>query len=142
MMSVSIADIRSFIETALEAVSVNDSTPDLFFFRGDEQKFPFATIVTHDDSYDFASALDRQGIFRLNFATDKQTFQQLFPELKTRKDLDEAGFDYQALDRLFPHPVYGRMRWVSVINPETIWPKCQELLGKAHQIRELRPNNW
>lgn len=140
-MSVSIADIRTFIEADRLDVSVNDSTPDLFFF-GQDRKFPFATIVTHDNPYDFASALDREGIFRLNFATDKQTFQQLFPELNTRKDLDEAGFDHQALDTLFPHPIYGRMRWVSVINPKTTWPNCERLLRAAHKVRELRPNSW
>lgn len=141
-MSVSIADIRSFLETALPVVSVHDSTPDLFFFQDDEQKFPFATIVTHDDPYDNASKLDREGVFRLNLVVDKQTFQELFPGLQTRTDLDDANFDYQARDMLFPHPVYGRMRWVSVINPDGVWPVCQDLLTRAHQIRELRPHSW
>ncbi|MBO9587662.1 DUF6194 family protein [Devosia sp.] len=140
-MGVSLVDIRSFL-TALPDVSVHDSTDDLFFFRGDEQKFPFATVVTHDDAYDALSNLDRPGVFRLNLATDKETFAALFPDLQTRAALDEANIDYQALDVLFPHPVYGRMRWVSVINPESVWDQCQELLNKAHQIRELRPNSW
>ncbi len=140
-MGVSLVDIRSFL-TALPDVSVHDSADDLFFFRGDEQKFPFATVVTHDDPYDVLSKLDRPGVFRLNFATDKETFAALFPDLQTRVALDEADIDYQALDVLFPHPVYGRMRWVSVINPESVWDQCLELLNKAHQIRELRPNSW
>lgn len=140
-MGVSLVDIRSFL-TVLPNVSVHDSTGDLFFFRGDEQKFPFATIVTHDDPYDGLSNLDRPGVFRLNFPTDKETFAALFPDLQTRAALDEADIDYQALDVLFPHPVYGRMRWVSVIKSERVWDQCQELLRRAHQIRELRPNSW
>lgn len=140
-MSVSLVDIRSFLE-ALPAVSVHDSTEDLFFFRGDEQKFPFATIVTHDDPHDALSNLCRPGVFRLNFATDKENFATLFPELQSKATLTVAKSDYQALDVLFPHPVYGRMRWVSVINPDSIWSQCQELLVKAHQLRELRPNTW
>ncbi|WP_156892412.1 DUF6194 family protein [Salaquimonas pukyongi] len=140
-MSVSLVDTRSFL-TTLPDVSVHDGTDDLFFFRGDEQKFPFATIVTHDDPYDTLSNLSRPGVFRLNFATDKETFAMLFPDLQTKAALTEANLDYQALDVFFPHPVYGRMRWVSVINPDRVWSHCQELLVKAHQIRELRPNNW
>ncbi len=140
-MPVSIADIRCFLE-ALAAVSVHDSTPDLFFVRGDAQNFPFATIVTHDDPYDNRSWLDREGVFRLNFATDKPTFARLFPRLLSRKELEAATIDYSASDVLFPHPLYGRMRWVSVVAPDLSWPQCQDLLVAAHQLRELRPDSW
>ncbi len=140
-MSVSLVDIRSFLAT-LPNVSVHDSTDDLFFFRGDEQKFPFATIVTHDDPYDALSNLSRPGVFRLNFATDKETFAMLFPDLQTKVALTEANLDYQAFDVLFPHPVYVKMRWVSVVNPDMVWSQCQALLVRAHQLRELHPNSW
>lgn len=137
----SIADIRAFL-LGFEGVSVHETSPDYFFFAGAEQKFPFATIVTHDDAYDSASALDREGVFRLNFPTDKATFAQLFPGITGRRDLEAASLDTQALDALFPHPLYGRMRWVSVINPETSWPHCRGLLELARQMRELRPDSW
>lgn len=140
-MSMSIADIRNFLETALPSVTVDDSTADLFFFTGEERKIPFATIVTHDTPFDSASNLTRGDLFRLNLVTDKETFEHLFG-ISTTKALDDADFDYQALDRLFPHPLYGKMRWISVIDPETVWENCQELLVKARQIRELRPNSW
>lgn len=140
-MSISPVDIRSFLET-LPNVSVHDITDDLFFFRGNEQKFPFATIVTHDDPHDALSNLNRGGLFRLNFATDKETFASLFPELQTKAAFAEARLDYQALDILFPHPVYGKMRWVSAINPDRVWGQCQELLIMAHQVREFRPDSW
>lgn len=140
-MSVSIAGIRKFLVSTLPSVTVHDSTADLFFFTGDEQKFPFATIVTHDDPYDTASNLSREGFFRLNFATDKETFEKLFGVF-TSKALAAADFDYQCIDQLFPHPVYGKMRWVSVINPDSTWGTCQALLAKAHGLRELRPNSW
>ena len=50
--------------------------------------------------------------------------------------------DYSASDVLFPHPLYGRMRWVSVVAPDLSWPQCQDLLVAAHQLRELRPDSW
>ena len=76
-MGVSLVDIRSFL-TVLPNVSVHDSTGDLFFFRVDEQKFPFATIVTHDDPYDGLSNLDRPGVFRLNFPLIRRPSRRYF----------------------------------------------------------------
>ena len=137
----SITEIRTFL-LGFEGVTVHETTPDHFFFPGAEQKFPFATIVTHDDPHDSASALDREGLFRLNMPTDKATFGELFPAIRTRRDLEAAVFDYRAIDTLFPHPVYGRMRWVSVINPESTWAQCRRLLELARQMRELRPDSW
>lgn len=140
-MSMSIAGIRNFLETALPSVAVDDSTTDLFFFAGEARKIPFATIVTQDSPFDSASNLKRGDLFRLNLVTDEETFEHLFG-IGTPKALDDVDFDYQALDRFFPHPLYGKMRWISVINPEAVWESCQDLLVKAHQIRELRPNSW
>jgi hypothetical protein len=136
------SDVRRWIETELEEVFVHDASPDLFFLPGEDAKFPFATIVTHDDEYDNASNLDRDGVYRLNFATDKETFQKLFPAIGGKSDLEKAAFDYQASDVFFPHPVYGNMRWVSVVNPETTWPDCKVFLIRARKLRELRPNSW
>lgn len=137
----SIAEIRAFV-LGFEGVTVHETSPDYFFFAGAGQKFPFATIVTHDDAYDGASALDRDGVFRLNMPADKPTFSALFPAITSRRELEAAGLDYQALDTLFPHPLYGRMRWVSIINPDTTWPQCRHLLEAARQLRELRPDSW
>jgi hypothetical protein len=137
----SIAEIRAFL-LGLEGVTVHETSPDYFFFVGAEQKFPFATIVTHDDAYDSASGLDRHGVFRLNMPTDKASFSTLFPTITSRRQLEAASFDYQAIDTLFPHPVYGRMRWVSVINPDITWPQCRQLLEAARHMRELRPDSW
>lgn len=137
----SITEIRTFL-LGFEGVTVHEATPDYFFFPGAEQKFPFATIVTHDDPHDSASALDREGLFRLNMPTDKATFGELFPAISSRRDLEAAVFDHRAIDTLFPHPVYGRMRWVSVINPGSTWAQCRRLLELARQMRELRPDSW
>lgn len=141
-MSLTIADVRHWIETELEELYVHDTTPDLFFLPGEDAKFPFATIVTHDDEYDNASNLNRDGFYRLTFATDKATFQKLFPMIGSKSDLEKAAFDYQAADVFFPHPVYGNMRWVSVVNPEITWADCKDLLIRARKLRELRPNSW
>ncbi|MDP9603221.1 UNVERIFIED_ORG: hypothetical protein J2W38_003010 [Variovorax paradoxus] len=103
-----------------------------FFFHDGDDKFPFATIVTKDNEFDNASKLDRPGVYRLNVGVGKETFRSLFGE-------EPAAPDYSALDTLMPHPVYGKMYWVSVINPsaktfETVKP----LLVEAHGLLAAR----
>ncbi|SFS08536.1 hypothetical protein SAMN05216570_2420 [Dyella sp. OK004] len=141
-MEMALNDIRDWIQTALQDVEVDDSTADLYFFTGNDAKFPFATIVTHDDDHDSSSQLNREGIYRLNFPTDKETFQSLFPGIRGKADLQKASFNHQASDAFFPHPIYGAMRWVSVVNPDFVWPECKTLLARAREIRELRPTSW
>lgn len=132
-MPISLDTIRAFI-SAVPEVRVDDSTQDLFFFRGEEQNFPFATIVTHDQPYDDQSKLDRPGVFRLNIQTDKTSFETLFPGFDKSQSPAAAGFDVTAADTLFPHPVYGNMRWVSVITPDETWALCRDLIEKAHAL--------
>jgi hypothetical protein len=103
-----------------------------FFFHGTDNKFPFATIVTKEHESDSASKLDRPGVFRLNVGVGKETFRALFGEL----DDNAAAIDYAALDTLMPHPVYGKMYWVSVLNPsaktfEMVKPLIAESLALA-----------
>jgi Family of unknown function (DUF6194) len=81
-----------------------------FMYQPERNKLPFATIVTKDyGDFDNASRLDRPDVFRLNIGVRGETFRQLFPET--------AEYDYAALDRLMPHPVYANQHWVCVIKP-------------------------
>jgi hypothetical protein len=93
------------------------------------RRFPFATIVTKDyGDFDNASNLDRPGVYRLNIGVSKDTYASLFE--------DGAEPDFTALDRLMPHPVYGRNYWISVLNPsdatlERLRPLLQEAYDRA-----------
>jgi len=93
------------------------------------RRFPFATIVTKDyGDFDNASKLDRPGIFRLNIGVSKDTYAKLFPA-------DGGDYDFAALDRLMPHPVYGPNHSVCVINPsESTFESIKTLLEEAHGI--------
>jgi hypothetical protein len=105
---------------------------DTFFYydpdrnRVPERSFPFATIVTKDyPGFDSDSNLNRPGVFRLNVGVSKQTFQTLFGP--------EEAHDFAALDRIMPHPVYGKMYWVCVLNPSAeTFQKVQPLLAEAY----------
>lgn len=122
------AEITRYILDTFEGVSVveNADFGGWFFFHGDERMFPFATIVDWDNPYDDQSRLDRGGLARLNIGLTPRTFKARF---------GGEGYDYTAVDALFPHPVYAKQRWVSVINPGPgAWPEAQELLAEAYQV--------
>lgn len=109
---------------------------DTFFFHNSDNKFPFATLVTKDSEFDNASNLDRPGVFRLNIGVGKETFHALFGAT------DTATIDYTALDRLMPHPVYGKMYWISVINPsDRTFETMKPLIAEAHGLAAARDKN-
>ena len=97
------------------------------FFSLDEQHWPnFATIVTTDE-HDDASNLSREGVFRLNIGTlTKETFARLVGGTESP--------DYTELDRILPHPVYAKQRWISILNPSarSFEKVVKPLLAETH----------
>jgi hypothetical protein len=102
----------------------------------DKQRLPFATIVTKDyGDFDNASNLNREGVFRLNVGVSRDTFRSLFD--------DDATYDFTALDRLMPHPVYGRQSWICVLNPSAeTFERMKPLLREAYEIAVARVTRW
>jgi hypothetical protein len=126
--------IRQHIAQTFAGVDVIDGSGGTFFFYDPDHKFPFATLTTSDE-YDQASNLSRPDVFRLNIGVSKKTFQSLFGTGPTSSDAagTKGGNDFTALDRIMPHPVYGKMYWVCVLNPsEATFRKVQELLAEAY----------
>ncbi len=132
------SSITQYITDTFEGVDYVVASGDTFFFYDPEHKFPFATIVTKDDEYDNASHLNRPSVFRLNIGVSKQTFRALFPSKESSAEESasaESSFDLAALDRLMPHPVYGSMYWVCVLNPSTeTFKTLQPLLAEAYEL--------
>ena len=105
-----------------------------FFSCDPEGKFPFATVVPKDDEYDNLSDLDRRGVFRLSVGPGRERFQAIFG-----RDWEDTTHDPTALDRLMPHPIYGRQWWLSVNAPsEATFAEIQPLLVEAHEIAVRR----
>lgn len=114
-------------------VQVHEAMGASFFFYGEERMFPFATIVTQDDAYDAFSQLDRPGFARLNIGVSKATFHARFGPPPDAPET--SGIDYTVPDRLFPHPVYARQLWLSVVNPgPESWPEAKALLAEAYRM--------
>jgi hypothetical protein len=128
--------IRQYISQTFAGVDAVDASGNTFFFYDPDHKFPFATLVTNDE-YDHASNLNRESVFRLNIGISKQTYQSLFgsgtaPSGDTGSD---GGYDFTALDRIMPHPVYGRMYWVCVLNPKAeTFKTVKSLLAEAYDL--------
>jgi hypothetical protein len=140
--------IAQYITKSFSGVDVVDASGDSFFFYDPERSrdpartLPFATLVA-SDAYDQFSKLDRPGVFRLNIGVGKETFRSLFGSFTLPADASagDSGFDYAALDQLLPHPVYGKMFWVCVLNPsETTFRKTvRPLLTEAYDRSARRP---
>ena len=97
------------------------------FFYNPGRKLPrgiyFATLKDKDGDNDRASNLQRSDVFRLNIGISKLTYRSLFgpqPARPAAGGVVDTGHDFTVLDQLLPHPVYGWMSWVSVLNPRRI----------------------
>jgi uncharacterized protein DUF6194 len=133
-ITTTLADVDAFVGSK-QAGSPELAWGDTFFIYDPDRtlegakRFPFATIVTKDyGDFDNASKLDRPGVFRLNIDVSKETYASLFDA--------SSEHDFSVLDRLMPHPVYGRYHWVCVLNPseatfETLKPLLHEAYDRA-----------
>jgi hypothetical protein len=98
----------------------------------------FATLKAKDGDNDRASDLNRPSVFRLNIGVSKATYHRLFgppPARPAAGGVVDTGHDFTALDTLLPHPVYGWMAWVSVLNPSpATFGLVKPLLVEAHAL--------
>jgi hypothetical protein len=82
----------------------------------------FCTLKNKDGENDKASHLYRADVFRMNFGISKKTFVSIFntiPKRPIKGGVIEGDYDFQSTDALTPHPIYGWMAWVSILNPST-----------------------
>jgi len=129
-------------DTAAPEVAWGDS---FAFYDPDDageaaRRFPFATVVTKDyPGFDTESRLGRPGVFRLNLPAGRERFTRLFGFPPADLGDRRAEFAFDALDRLVPHPVYGRQGWVSVVAPGPATEReVRELLAHAHERARQR----
>jgi hypothetical protein len=99
-----------------------------------QRRMPFATIVTKDyGDFDNTSQLDRPHVFRLNIGVSRDTFRDLFGPPPGAESDQSPSYDFAALDRLMPHPVYAPQSWVCVLNPSpNTFEAVKPLLADAY----------
>lgn len=130
--------IIHYITNTFADTYVATADGNYFFMYDPEGKFPFATLILSND-YDTVSQLERPGVFRLNIGISKQRYLEFFdvPFSKAPTNADgEPDYDFAALNRVLPHPTYGQMYWVCILNPdtETFEEVVKPLLEEAYQL--------
>lgn len=149
----SIREIIEYVD-ALEGVLTvrprpGDGSPeiawgDVFFYYAPDNVIPksqpFATIVTKDYPDDVTSRLTRPDVFRLNIGAGAAEFLKWTGH--EPRDPAAADVDPDTADVVFPHPIYGSLGWLSVVNqgPNTA-TAIQDLLRAAHHLARTRASN-
>lgn len=106
-------------------------------------RMPFATIVVKDyGDFDNTSQLNRPDVFRLNIGVSRDTFRTLVGHPPGDESAQSGEYDFAALDRLMPHPIYARQSWVCVLNPSPeTFEAVKPLLAEAYSIVATRYAN-
>ncbi|QOP45659.1 DUF6194 family protein [Sulfurimonas paralvinellae] len=117
-------DIKEYIIENFEGVIPKSSWGETSFFYNPNKALPngvyFCTIKEKDGDNDKASYLDRDNVFRFSIGISKQSFQNLFNNKFKRPakgDIIESSFNFKELDLITPHPIYGWMNWICILNP-------------------------
>jgi hypothetical protein len=133
--------IRAFDGVRELAPTEGDGSPetawgDHFFYYAPDGTIParaqpYATIVTKDHPGDALSGLGPAGRWRVNIHVGRARYTELTGE-------DPSGGpgsrDFGAADVILPHPVYGTLGWIAVVNPgERTAPAVVALLSEAHE---------
>lgn len=149
-MSMTREELIQFVDSELDGTlafvaSEENRAPEVawgdtfFFYDPDrttdpEKRLPYATIVTNDyPGFDEASNLSRDGVYRVNVWVSRETFE------RGASGAGDSDVDYAVLDRVIPHPVYGKQSWLSVLNPGTATQDIvKDLLAEAHARAKAR----
>ena len=142
-------EMSRYIPETFEGVDMVVEAGNYFFFYNPDpdippdHMFPWATLMVNDVNDTFSN-LDRPSVYRLNIGVSKATFQAMFgtdqrPASMKNTEQGEpvfSGYDYTALDQVMPHPVYGKMYWVCVLNPSdvTLDTVVRPLLDEAYTM--------
>lgn len=92
------------------------------------------TVKEKDGDNDKGSNLNRPGIYRVNLGIRTNSLIRLFgavPKRPKAGGIVEMKYNFTAIDTLLPHPIYGWMGWICVLNPseetfEGLKPYIQE----------------
>ena len=96
----------------------------------------FLTFKERDGANDWASRI-RPGDYRLNVGISEATFTDRFVAVPARPaagGVVQTGHDFTGRDRILPHPVYGWMCWIAIVNPtHETFEDLKPLLSGAYE---------
>lgn len=141
-MKITPAILSNYLMKTFDGLTPIQAWGETSFFYNPDHLRPrgtyFCTLKEKDGENDLASKLSRPGHFRFNFGISKSSFLKLFGKIPARPNkgcVIEGNYAFQQLDLLCPHPVYGWMCWVAIINPsESTLHKIEPLLFECHRL--------
>lgn len=140
-----IDDIIYYVQSTYNGTVIDYNWGDRGIFYNPDNRLPrgihIMTFKVKDSRKDKVSDLNRTGIYRLNLGISKESFNRLFgptPPRPKAGETAETEHDYRQLDLITPHPKFGWMAWISVLNPrratfETLKPLVEESYKLARQ---------
>jgi len=141
-----IDDIVAHVRTAHEGVTDGTNWGERGLFYNPGGRLPKGTYVLtfkeKDSENDKASNVDRPGVYRLNLGLSKPTFTTLFGAIPRRPPaggIINTGHNFAALDTLTPHPHYGWLAWMCVLNPSPpTFEALKPLIGESVALAKAR----
>lgn len=142
-----IATVRDFTGALVLVPEPGGEFPELawgdaFFYYAPDGQLPrnvqpYGTVITKDYPDDTASGLDTPGRWRVNIHVGRTAFGELTAEQQPHTI--NPSHDFTAADTVLPHPVYGALGWICVVNPgERTGELVVELLRGAHDDARAR----
>ena len=133
-------DILEKIVAEFDGVVPKSSWGETSLFYNPGKALPngvyFCTIKEKNGDNDKSSLLDREGVFRLSIGIGPSLYEAQFGTRPTRPAkgcIIDTDDDFTALNTLMPHPIYGWMSWVQVLNPDAqMLTKLLPLITEAH----------
>lgn len=135
-------EIANYIIEHYPGLIAVDAWGEQSFFYNPEGKLPrgvyFATLKEKDGDNDKASYLNRTGVFRFNFGISKSSYEKVLgknPSRPAAGGVVDTGHDFTQLNILLPHPVYGWMSWICILNPDqNAFHSMLSLLNEAYEL--------
>jgi hypothetical protein len=145
---VQLKDIIEKIEKDFDGVVPKSSWGETSLFYNPGRLLPngvyFCTLKEKNGENDKSSMLDREGVFRLSIGITKDTFEKKFgsrPKRPPKGGIIDTVHDFTALNELMPHPIYGWMSWVQILNPsESTFEALLPLITEAYENAVIKFN--
>lgn len=139
-----IDDVLNYCTSNFEGVELNKNWGEKAIFYNPHSTLKkgvyVLTIKEKDGENDKSSNVNRDNVFRVNVGIRKETFKELFSYIPSRPPaggIIDMNLDFTQLDTIMPHPVYGWMAWICVLNPSSdTFEKLKPLIQESYSFAQ------
>jgi hypothetical protein len=131
-----IEELIRYVRFKYPLLNENKNWGERGLFYNPHNQFPkgayVLTFKEKDGGNDSSSNLNVGNKYRLNIKVSKNTFIKLFetvPHRPAAAQIIKGNYDFTECNKVMPHPIYGWMTWVCVINPTLATIEMMEIQG-------------